>query len=284
MFFFKKNDYLKTVCCKEIVLILDIVEFLNIPQTFIGVRTNVPKYLQMFTEFTQDLKHTIRFIWLLPRKTKPQITQRTFELPRPSHSTEKTLHEKLRKANAESDLCEPERLEIFREPVGNSWLVYLRFGEEIVEVLPPPKKQQGGWVTIGVKKRVRGKMVSRCQRLQRRVFGCFWFRGKPQLLSLKRVDCLMIFITLFKIYIRYDFVSHHCHIVLLLDTIWYNSFQFSIICLLHVRKQHAQIRATFNWRVSTGQPASAFAEKNTFATCSHLCKDSKNQTYILKTY
>lgn len=148
----------------------------------------------------------------------------------------------------------------------------------------PPKKTTRGLGYYWGKKRVRGKMVSRCQRLQRRVFGCFWFRGKPQLLSLKRVDCLMIFITLFKIYIRYDFVSHHCHIVLLLDTIWYNSFQFSIICLLHVRKQHAQIRATFNWRVSTGQPASAFAEKNTFATCSHLCKDSKNQTYILKTY
>ena len=101
------------VSCKEIVLILDMSQFLNVLK-LLGSENMSPN-ISTFEGVYQDLKHP-SFVFVVLKKPKAQITSnytRNLELP---HSTEKPSR-KPRKANAESDLCEPERLEFFREAV-----------------------------------------------------------------------------------------------------------------------------------------------------------------------
>ena len=60
------------------------------------------------------------------------------------------------------------------EPVGNSWIVYLRFREEMVEVSNENNNNRGVGLLLGEKKG-KWKDGIKMWKVQRRVFGCFWF-------------------------------------------------------------------------------------------------------------
>lgn len=144
------EDVFNAVCCKEIVLILNMFQFLNVPRQtfFFWVRKTCPQISSNFTDFAKISNTPFVSFGCFRKKKGTNYTTNlrtskalTFDRKNPSRKTAQgQCWEWSLRAGEAGDL--PGTSGEFVNSLK------LRFREEIIEVLT--RKQQMGWVTIGV--------------------------------------------------------------------------------------------------------------------------------------